>query len=76
MAEKYVIDALSPFPAKWICANGDRLRVMTEYPVQGWLMVRKPGAMPFVIRASQLLNADKHPHGPFTLAGPASREKG
>lgn len=68
MAEQYVIDPLAPFPARWRDKIGP-LRVMSG-PVQGYLMVRRPGASPFVLSVKQLLNTERHPiHGPFEVVG-------
>jgi hypothetical protein len=68
MADCYVIDPLAPFPARWRDKLGP-IRVMSG-PVQGYVMVRRPGAFPFVLSVKQLLNAEHHPvHGPFEVVG-------
>lgn len=68
-AIKFVIDPLAPFPKRWRDHHGP-IRVMTE-PVEGYLMARRPGAVPFVLAVTQILNAERHPtHGPFALATP------
>ena len=68
MAEptKYVIDPLSPFPKRWEDHRGP-LRVMCE-PAEGYVMIRRRGAMPFCLPVATLLNAERDPfHGPFRL---------
>lgn len=60
---KFVIDMTQPFPKRWTSPGGP-INVMAG-PVKGYLMVRRPGAAPFVIGLWQLLNAEKHPSGPF-----------
>lgn len=68
MADSYVIDPLAPFPARWKDHTGP-IRVMSG-PVQGYVMVRRPGAVPFVLSVKQILNAERHPiHGPFEVVG-------
>lgn len=68
MAEHYFLDPLAPFPARWKDKNGP-LRVMAG-PVQGYVMVRHPNAVPFIFRVSDLCNATKDPHhGPFEVVG-------
>lgn len=68
----YVLDPLAPFPPSW-CDHIGNITVMTN-PVKGYVMVRRPGAMPFVLAVGQLLNAEKHPvHGPFTLIASTKR---
>ena len=63
---KYVINPLTPFPKHWHDRISD-IRVMAG-PVEGYLMVRRTGGIPFAIRVSKILNAERHPiHGPFTL---------
>lgn len=76
MAEptKYVIDGLSPFPKRWADKIG-KITVMCE-PTKGYLMCRRPGAVPFVLSVAQILNAEKHPHhGPFVLGSETERGK-
>jgi hypothetical protein len=66
---KYAIDPMSPFPKRWKDKLGN-IRVITG-PVEGYLMVRRPGAMPFVLHVAQMLNAETHPtHGPFEIVPP------
>lgn len=69
--KSFVIDATAPFPKRWKCPSGP-ITVMAG-PVKGYLMVRRPGAMPFVIGLWQLLNSEKHPLGPFELVVKARR---
>ncbi|KZE34078.1 hypothetical protein IMF23_04190 [Chelatococcus daeguensis] len=67
-APKYVLDPLSPFPKRWRDHIGP-LRVMCG-PVEGYVMVRRKGGAPFVLRVSDLTNATRDPpHGPFVLEG-------
>lgn len=64
--KKYVVNPLAPFPKRWFDHIGN-VTVMIE-PVKGYVMCRRPGAVPFVLSVAQVLNAEKHPnHGPFTL---------
>lgn len=64
----YFLDPLGPFPARWRDKIGP-IRVMAG-PVTGYLMCRRPGAVPFVLHVSELCNAKKHPHhGPFEVVG-------
>lgn len=66
--KKYIV-GLGPFPKRWRDHHG-KITVMGE-PIKGYVMVRRPGAMPFVLSVSQILNAVKHStHGPFTLLEP------
>src|SRR5262245_22325340 len=63
-ATHYLLDPLSPLPARWRDKHGP-LRVMAG-PVKGWVMVRRPQAVPFCLRVSDLCNATRRePHGPF-----------
>ncbi|TPM53230.1 hypothetical protein FJ959_22115 [Mesorhizobium sp. B2-2-4] len=62
-ATHFVIDMTQPFPKRWSSPLGP-ITVMAG-PVKGYLMVRRPHAAPFVIGLWQLLNAEKHPLGPF-----------
>lgn len=74
-APKYVVGALDPIPKYWRDHIGE-LRVMTREPVEGWLMVRRLGAAPFILRLAQLLNAEAHhTHGPF-IVGRESKKEG
>ena len=70
----YAINPLAHFPKRWKDKDGNSFRVMSE-PVEGYLMCRYPGAMPFVMHVSDILGSARrpHPHGPFT---PISRRKG
>ena len=45
-------------------------------PIEGWLMVRYRGAMPFVIQVKEMLNAVPHPHGPFICLEPTPSPEG
>lgn len=61
---RYTVSPLAPFPKRWKDRHG-KITVMHE-PIKGYVMVRRPGAFPFVLRVSEILNADKHHiHGPF-----------
>lgn len=65
---KYVV-GVGAFPRRWSDRIG-KITVMGE-PIKGYVMCRRPGAMPFILSVSQILNAEKHPtHGPFTLLEP------
>lgn len=65
-ATKYVVDPMAKFPRRWRDHIGN-IRVMGE-PIEGYLMVRRPGAMPFCLPVSTILNATKDPtHGPFEV---------
>jgi hypothetical protein len=71
-APQYVLDPLSPFPKRWQDRVGP-IRVMTG-PIEGYLMVRRPGGMPFCLHVKHLTNAERHPvHGPFAVCTPAAR---
>jgi hypothetical protein len=64
------------FPKRWRDDRG-KVTVMGE-PIDGYVMCRRPGGFPFVLRVAQILNAEKHPvHGPFecleTQPAPRSR---
>lgn len=64
--QKYVIDVMSPFPKQWRDHIGP-IRVMCE-PHEGYVMVRRPGATPFVLSVRNILNSVSHPtHGPFEM---------
>ena len=65
----YVIDPLAPFHARWRDRIGP-IRVLSG-PVNGWLMCARPNCRPFVLRVSEILNADKPPNGmgPFDPVG-------
>jgi hypothetical protein len=64
----------TPFPPKWRDKYGP-LTVMAG-PVKGWVMVRRPQAVPFVLHVSDLCNATQRPpHGPFELVRRTQREK-
>lgn len=69
MTAHYLLDPLSPLPARWRDKHGP-LRVLAG-PVKGWVMVKRPHAeTPFVLRVSDLCNATKRePHGPFEVVG-------
>lgn len=68
----YVLSPLAKFPKRWRDHLGP-IRVMSE-PIEGYLLVRRPGCMPFALSVRQLLNAEKHPvHGPFRLADAHSK---
>lgn len=61
----YFIDPFAPFPPKWRDSIGP-IAVMTG-PVKGYVMVRRPGSMPFVLHVADLCNAQKHLLGPFEI---------
>jgi hypothetical protein len=64
----YFLDPFSPFPQRWRDKLGP-IRVMAG-PVTGYVMCRRPNAVPFVLHVSELCNAKKHPHiGPFEVVG-------
>jgi hypothetical protein len=64
----YFLDPMAAFPARWRDKIGP-IRVMAG-PVTGYVMVRRPGAMPFVLHVSELCNAKKNPVcGPFEVIG-------
>lgn len=68
-AIKYVIGPLHPFPQRWKDKRGP-IRVVGG-PHEGYVMVRRPGAVPFVLSVAELLNArSHHVHGPFELVKP------
>jgi len=69
---EYVFAPGTPLPKRWKDRTGP-IRVMCE-PVEGYVMVRRPGAMPFVLHVSELLNQARHPtHGPFRLCDPINK---
>jgi hypothetical protein len=69
----YFIDPLAPFPARWRDKIGP-LRVLAG-PVKGYVMVRRPHAVPFVLHVANLCNAQKHPiHGPFEVIDGAKKK--
>jgi hypothetical protein len=49
----YAIDPTSPIHKKWTDENGP-IRVLCE-PAEGYVMIRRPGAMPGVISVRDLL---------------------
>ena len=62
----YAISPMEPFPRYWHDHVGN-LRVLGG-PHDGWLLMRRPGAMPFALRVAHVLNARSHHiHGPFRL---------
>lgn len=62
----YTIRPGQVFPTRWRDHIGP-LRVMAG-PAEGYVMVRRPRAYPFVLPVPVLLNAAQHPtHGPFEL---------
>jgi hypothetical protein len=66
MTEHYFLDPMAPFPRRWRDKTGP-VEAMAE-PVKGYVMCRRPGAAPFVLRVSDLCNATKDPnHGPFEV---------
>lgn len=53
-------------PKRWEDKNGP-LRLMAG-PIEGYVMMRRPGGAPFVLSVKELLNAKSHPHkGPFWI---------
>ncbi len=69
-----VVRPLTEFPQRWTDKDGKPLAVMAG-PVKGYLMMRRPGAMPFVLALADLLDWKKggHPSGPFKAVGKRSR---
>lgn len=62
----YFLDPMAPFPQRWRDKIGP-IRVMAG-PVTGYVMCRRPNAVPFVLHVKHLCNAEKHPHhGPFEI---------
>ena len=72
---KYVVDPLAPFPKRWKDRHG-AFKVMAG-PVDGYLMVRRPGCLPYVLHVTEILNSANrpHPHGPFECLEPTKRVK-
>lgn len=69
----YVLSPLAKFPKRWRDHLGP-IRVMSE-PIEGYLLVRRTGCMPFALSVRQLLNTEKHPvHGPFRLADATKKD--
>lgn len=63
-AVRYAIGLGQALPKRWRDHLGP-IRVMGG-PHEGYVMVRRPRAEPFVIKLAELLNAEQHPvHGPF-----------
>jgi hypothetical protein len=54
----YVYDPTSPFHKLWQDELG-QIRVICE-PSQGYVMVRRPGAMPFVVSVHYLLSGKQY----------------
>jgi hypothetical protein len=74
MAEHYFLDPMAPFPRRWKDRIGP-VEAMAE-PVKGYVMCRRPGAAPFVLRVSDLCNATKDPHhGPFEVIAKTRKAK-
>lgn len=66
-APKYVVDPLSHLP-QWWHDHISNLRVLTRQPHEGYVMVRRQRAPPFVLHVRELLNTKRHTmHGPFIL---------
>jgi hypothetical protein len=65
-AIKYVVNPMARFPRRWRAADGKPLRVLCD-PAEGYVMARFKNAAPFTIRVSEILNADTHRFGPFTV---------
>ena len=55
----YVIDPTEPLPKRWKDARGT-IRVMCE-PVEGYVMVRRPGVGPFILSVRELLRGGYEP---------------
>ena len=55
----YAINPMQPLPKRWKDAGGP-LRVMCE-PHDGYVMMRRPGAMPFVVSVRELLGGKYEP---------------
>lgn len=56
----YAVDPTQPLPKRWSDDLGP-IRVMTPNPVEGYVMIRRPGAMPSVISVSDLLGGRYEP---------------
>jgi len=68
----YFLDPFAPFPPRWRDKHGP-ITVMAG-PVRGYVMVRRPNAVPFVLHVANLCNAVKHGvHGPFEMIEPKCR---
>lgn len=64
---KHEIDWAGKFPRLW----KDRIGVLriVGKPAEGYVMVRRTGATPFVLALKELSNHERHPiHGPFMPA--------
>jgi hypothetical protein len=45
-------------------------------PVKGYIMVKRPNGVPFVLHVANLCNAEKHPyHGPFEVIPAKKRSR-
>ena len=68
MSDKYLIDPLASFHTRWRDKYGP-IKVLAG-PVKGWLMCKRPKERPFVLRVSEILNADSiQGAGPFKPVG-------
>lgn len=56
---------MGEIPRLYLDRNGEPLRTVGK-PAEGYVMVRRPGAMPRVIQVKELLNVRPHSWGPFT----------
>ncbi|WP_156420734.1 hypothetical protein [Aureimonas sp. AU22] len=65
MSKSFAISPGAPIPKRWMSPGGP-IRVMCE-PVEGYVLARRPQAIPFVLSVSELLGSARHPHphGPF-----------
>jgi hypothetical protein len=71
--KKYVV-GVGSFPKRWRDKIG-KITVMGE-PIKGYVMVRRPGAMPFVLSVAEILNTDEHPTvGPFECLDDSPQRK-
>lgn len=77
---KYAMGLGGKIHKRWMTPLGP-IRVMGE-PVEGYVMARRPQAVPFVLTVAELFNAARRPHqfGPFEAVGLppalASQKKG
>lgn len=55
----YAIDPFAPLPKRWEDEHGE-IRVMCE-PHEGYVMARRKGCIPFVIRVIDLLSGEYEP---------------
>ncbi len=72
---KYAMAIGGKIHKRWMTPGGP-IRIMCE-PVEGYVMARRPQAIPFTLTVRELMGASRHPHphGPFEpiLKGKAAR---